>query len=126
MESISKNIEQFLQALRDAESAYKMAEADEQEANAETQDLLHCLELEEHSYNEFAKLAKAMKCVRNKRRDAKNTMEECLPVLDWIDRNRDVVKSLEKLLGDCRKAEKFTQGNRIYTPRTKILEKEEK
>lgn len=40
------------------------------------------------------------------------------PVLMWLDNNRAVVKALERLLGDVRKAEKRTEC-RIYTPRTK-------
>lgn len=115
----SKRIEEFLAFLRDAEQEYRMAEADEQEANAETQDLLHSLELEEHTYNEYAKLSKEMKEIRKKRRAAKNKMAECLPVLEWVEQNRAVMKSIERLLGDVRKAEKFTSGPRIYTPRTK-------
>ena len=39
-----------------------------------------------------------------------------LPILTWIESNRAVIRGLEKLLGEVRKAEKRTD-NRIYTPR---------
>ena len=43
----SNQIEAFLTFLRDCEQRYHMAEADEQEANAITNDILHALELSE-------------------------------------------------------------------------------
>ena len=95
-----------------------MAEADEPEANDATQDLLHIIELEEHSHDEYARLSEELKAVRRQRRKAKDTMSETAPVLDWVEANRPVIKGLEKLLGDVRKAEKNTE-NRIYTPRVR-------
>lgn len=115
---ISRGMETFLSYLRETEQLYHMAELDEQEANDETQDILHSLELQDHDYHEFAKLSKELRGVRQKRRAAKDTMSETAPVLDWIDANRAVIKSLERLLGDVRKAEKNTE-NRIYTPRAR-------
>ena len=43
----SEQIDMFLSFLRDCEQQYRMAEADEQETNNITQDILHSLELEE-------------------------------------------------------------------------------
>ena len=114
----SKSLETFLSFLREIEQRYHMAEADEQEANDETQDILHSLELQNHSYQEFAKLSKELKSIRKRRRVAKDTMFETAPVLEWVENNREVVKSLERLLGSVRKAEKCTE-NRIYTPKIK-------
>lgn len=95
-----------------------MAEADDQEANGATQDILHSLELQEHGYHEYAQLSRQLRDVRRKRRAAKDTMSFCAPVLSWAEANRNVVKGLERLLGDVRKAERSAEG-RIYTPRTK-------
>lgn len=114
----SQGIENFLAFLRETEQRYHMAESDEQEANDETQDILHSLELQDHDYHEFARLSKELRGVRQKRRSAKDTMSETAPVLDWIENNRQTVKSIERLLGDVRKAEKKTE-NRIYTPRVR-------
>lgn len=115
---ISEQIDVFLSFLRDCEQQYHMADADEQEANSGTQDILHSLELEEHDYRDFARLSKELREVRRKRRSAMDLKRITAPVLDWLDENKDTVKSLERLLGDVRKAERSTE-NRIYTPRTK-------
>lgn len=120
---VSKAIESYLYFLRDTEQKFNMAAADEQEANDETQDILHSLELQEHDYHEFARLSKDLKAVRQKRRAAKDAMNEMTPVLAWIDDNRAVIKSMERLLGEVRKAEKLTES-RIYTPRAKNITKD--
>lgn len=113
---VSEGIDTFLAFLRGTEQQYHIAEASEQEANDMTQDLLHSLELQEHNYHEYAKLSKELKKVRQQRRAAKDTLSETLPILTWIESNRAVIRGLEKLLGEVRKAEKRTD-NRIYTPR---------
>ena len=118
MNQTSNGIEVFLAFLRETEQQYHMAEADEQEANDATQDLLHFIELEDHDHEEYARLSEELKAVRKQRRKAKDTMSETAPILDWMDSNRQVIKSLERLLGDVRKAEKNTAG-RIYTPRVR-------
>lgn len=118
MDRTSRKIESFLAFLRESEQQYHMAEADEQEANDATQDLLHSIELEEHDHDGFAQLSEDLKLIRQQRRKAKDTMSETAPVLDWIDANRSVIKGLERLLGDVRKAEKNTEG-RIYTPKVR-------
>ena len=121
----SQGIEAFLSYLRETEKRYHMAELDEQEANDETQDILHSLELQDHDYHDFARLSKELRGVRQKRRAAKDTMSETAPVLDWIDANRSTIKSLERLLGDVRKAEKNTE-NRIYTPKVRRMQRKQK
>ena len=115
----SEPISAFLTYLRECEQQYRMAEADERESNLETQDILHSIELENHNYHALAHLSRKLKDVRQKRRESKDTMSTMIPVLEWADSNRAVIKSLERLLGDVRKAEKNLE-NRIYTPRTKI------
>lgn len=118
MDRTSRKIESFLAFLRESEQQYHMAEADEQEANDATQDLLHSIELEEHDHDGFAQLSEDLKLIRQQRRKAKDTISETAPVLDWIDAIRSVIKGLERLLGDVRKAEKNTEG-RIYTPKVR-------
>ena len=114
----SEKIDSFLQFLRDCEQRFHMAEADEQEANAATNDIHHSMELEEHDKIGLLQLAEELTAVRRTRRKAKDTISELTPVLDWLENNRAVVKGLERLLGDVRKAERKTE-NRIYTPRIK-------
>lgn len=115
----SEQISGFLAFLREVEQTYYMAAADEVETNAETQDILHSLELEDHSYHQFAYAAKRLRGVRQRQRQAKDTMSCTAPVLAWAEENRAVVKSLERLLGEVRRAERSTE-NRIYTPRAKM------
>lgn len=118
MPDTSQGIETFLNFLRETERQYHIAEANEQEANDETQDLLHSIELEQHDDIEFAQLSRDLQRVRQQRRKAKDTMSETIAVLDWMDSNRQVIKGLEQLLGRVRKVEKNTE-NRIYTPRVR-------
>lgn len=75
----SQGLDSLLSYLREAEQRYHMAETAEQEANDETQDILHIIELQDHDYHEFARLSKELKTVRQKRRDAKDTMSDMLP-----------------------------------------------
>lgn len=118
MPGTSRGIDAFLQFLRESEQRYHMAEADEQEANAVTNDIHHSLELLEHDEVELLRLAEDLAQARRQRRRARDVMSETAPVLVWLDENRAVVKNLERLLGEVRKAEKNTE-NRIYTPRAR-------
>lgn len=115
---VSKQINAFLLFLTDCSQQYHMAEAEEQEANDQTQDILHSLELQDHDYHSFARLSKELKGIRQSRRRAKDIMGTTAPVLDWMEKNRACIKSLEQLLGIVRKAEKRTE-NRIYTPKAR-------
>ena len=111
----------FLAYLRECASDYSMAQSIEQETNSQTHDLLHCLELEPHPYHEQARLAKALAKTRQVRRDAKNVCEQTKAVVEWLEQNGPVVKSLERLLGDVRKAEKRVE-NQSYNRKTDIVE----
>lgn len=116
----SKDLERFLDSLKSAESQLDQAMAGQQEAEAETQDILHSLELEKHSYHEMAALSRKLAEVRQTRRQKKDIVAQLTPVVEWTKENDGTVRSLQRLLGDVRKAEKSTQ-NRIYTPRTNVL-----
>lgn len=123
MESIecSESIAAFLSFIRDISAQRHMAEADEQLANDETQDILHRLELYDDSYNDTAKLAKLLRSVRRKRRIAKDNGEIAGLIDDWAKENTAVIKSLERLLGAVRKAEKH-RSERYYGHRTDVIE----
>lgn len=73
------------------------------------------MELQKQSYHQLAGLARELAQVRQKRRVAKDTVSRTEPVVAWLEANRPVVKSLERLLGDLRKAEKRLE-NRVYIP----------
>ena len=120
----SKELERFLDFLKSAESQLDQAMAGQQEADAETQDILHSLELEKHSYHEMAALSRKLAEVRQTRRQNKDIVAQLTPVVEWTRENDAAVRSLQRLLGDLRKVERSTQ-NRFYTPRTDILKGEQ-
>lgn len=119
----SKDLERFLDFLKSAESQLDQATAGQQEAEAETQDILHSLELEKHSYHEMAALSRKLAEIRQTRRQHKDTAAQLTPVVEWTRENDGAVRSLQRLLGDVRKTERNTQ-NRFYTPRTNVLKED--
>lgn len=119
----SKDLERFLDFLKSAESQLDQAMAGQQEAEAETQDILHSLELEKHSYHEMAALSRKLAEIRQTRRQHKDTAAQLTPVVEWTRENDGAVRSLQRLLGDVRKTERNTQ-NRFYTPRTNVLKED--
>ena len=120
----SDQIAAFLKFIREAPSKCEMARQDEEEANLETQDILHALEIHNHPYNKKAKLAGKLSEARRRRRAAKDVTDVHAPVVEWAEENRVVLKSLERLLGEVRKAESL-QKNRCYVNRTTVLEEME-
>ena len=119
----SQQLNDFLAFLREAEQQSNMARADNEEANNETQDILHEIEFGGYDPRKTGRLVKKLGGVRQKRRNAKNTIEITTPILSWCSENKDVVKSLQQLLGDIRKVEHRIE-TRVYAPRTNILEEE--
>lgn len=116
----AEQFSQFMEFLRRCEADYSMAQSLQADAEAETQDILHKLELEEITYHEYARLSKVLKEVRIKRREAKDIAEQLEPLVDWEAQNSKSIKELEKVLGEMRKAEKSKQ-NRHYNPKTDIV-----
>ena len=113
----SEYISGFLDFMRESMMEYEIARTRQADADNETQDLLHRLELHDDSYHDMARISKELKRVRQERRNAKDTISELEPVRKWSEENAKALKSLEQLLGAVRKAEKATQ-NRFYTERT--------
>ena len=120
---ISQGLEGFLNWLRETEQQLHMAEQWEQEANDATQDILHRLELVELKPEEAGQLAIKLRDVRRSRREAKDQMAQAAPIVAWLEEHRPVVKELERLLGEVRKQERRAR-DRIYTPKSNILEED--
>lgn len=118
----SEPIEGFLDFLREAQEQYNIAVLSEKDADEETQDILHNLELCKNEYHDYAGLAIALVKVRQGRRNAKDTRQQLQPIIDWEKQNIKTVKGLEQLLGQMRKTEKNLE-NRFYKPKTDIVEK---
>lgn len=120
MQQYSAVIENFLSGLRDIEQQNHIAQTAEQEANDEQQDILHDIELVEHTYHEYARLAKDIVAVRKRRRDAKDVIAPTEIILTWMAANKPVITSLERLLGEVRKVERGLQ-TRSYIPRVRPM-----
>jgi len=118
---VSKGIENFLSLLREVEQQHSISVTVEQDSNDETQDMLHIIELEKVKQEEVNTLYNKLKEARIKRRTAKDYVLQTTPVISWIEENKNVIKSLEKLLGEVRKAERYSH-NKIFTPKTRISE----
>lgn len=118
MGGISGPLETFLDYLRECVQLYHIAEDELTDANALTQDILHSLELEQHDEDEYLALAQELAETRQNRRTAKDKLITTAPVASWLEQNQAVVKGLERLLGEIRKAEKSTE-NRVYIPRVR-------
>lgn len=117
----SEHIASFLKFLRDIQTNYNIALGTEKETDRETQDILHRLELGNDGYHDMAQMSKLIKSVRKERRKAKDMKTEAEPVVQWIKENPKFASSLERLLGEVRKAEK-SNTNRYYTNKTDVLE----
>ncbi len=122
MDKPSEQISGFLDFLRECNMAYRIALANEEEANQKIQDLLHTLELDSPGYHDGAKLARMIASVRKDRRAAKDEIVKLQAIISWIELYDKTIHSLEKLLGEVRKAEKSTEG-RTYTPRTDVVKR---
>lgn len=118
----SEYISCFLDFMRESMVEYEIAKSGQANADNETQDLLHRLELHDDSYHDMARISRELKKARQERRKAKDAIIELQPILKWAEENARTLKSLEQLLGAVRKAEKATE-NRFYTDRTDAVER---
>ena len=116
----AEQFQQFLKFISQCQANFSIAETIQEDTEAETQDILHMLELENITYHEYARLSKALKKVRIERRKAKDTIEQLGPLVTWVAQNNKVIKELERVLGEMRKVEKNMQY-RHYNPKTDIV-----
>ena len=117
----SQSLSDFLEFLRQSQQDYNIAVDIELTKSKETQDILHKIELDDVKYHDYAKLGKALKSIRNERREAKNIQLQLAPLVGWIKENQNVVRGLERLLGEVRKAETNVK-NAHYYPSTEIVD----
>ena len=75
-----------------------------------------------YAISELGDASGVLKEARQDRRAAKDAISELDPICGWARENARVLKSLEQLLGNVRKAEKATQ-NRYYSDRTDAVER---
>ncbi len=120
MKAYSEEIEGFLNFLKEAQIKYGEAIDAEAEADAATQDILHNLEICDHTYDELAVLSQGLDKVRNERRNAKDTKEQLQFICNWTDEHRKAFRALEKVLSNLKGYEKAVK-TRTYTERTNII-----
>lgn len=109
----TKDIEDILAIIREAPRELAAATEEVKYLDDKQQDILHELELTDHSYHEQARMAKSLREIRQKRRIFKDTIEKITPFTNWIEDNRRTINGLTRVLGDMRKIDN-RQDNRIY------------
>lgn len=110
-------LDRILAQLRDAESALSMAHTELKHCDDRTQDILHDLELNDHTYHERGKLTNELVDIRKCRRVAKDTIEILTPLHEWANTQSVALHKLESVLGEMRKID-TKRVNRQYWPKT--------
>ena len=119
---VSEQISTFLEMLRETPSMCRAAQEDETRSDRESKDILHWFENYGYyaSDAEIVRVGRALSLVRRRRRQAKDARNVLYPVAEWVAKSENAQKSMERLLGDVRKAEKATE-NKHYMDRTDIM-----
>lgn len=115
-DSPTKQVESVLGFFNDAVSKYNAMCELKTWCEDKTQDILHELELVQHTHNERGRLAKELAEVRRKRRDAKDTIEVLDPLIQWVGNHKKEMDALTKVLGEMRRADNRRE-NRLYYKR---------
>ena len=120
----SQQIADFLTFLSGVTEDYKHSQEEVRLLEELTQDYMHKLELQDHTYHERAKIASALRQCRIDRRFHKDRIAILDPVVQCLtsDKGKLILSQLQQTLGAVRKAERSTQDRR-YSPR--ILSAEE-
>lgn len=118
----SEYISNFLNFLSDMESAYNYSYEAAHTQDLLKSDLYHKIEDENTDYTERCKTATRLATCLRERRYHKDRVEETTPIVDFISKNKRLIKDLETLLGDVRKIEKH-HDSRFYVPRVLTDEK---
>ena len=120
----SQQIADFLIFLSGVTEEYKHSQEEVRVIEELTQDYMHKLELQDHTYHERAKIASALRQCRIDRRFHKDRITILDPVVQCLtsDKGKLILSQLQQTLGAVRKAKRGTQDRR-YIPR--ILSAEE-
>ena len=123
-QNTSQQIADFLTFLSGVTEEYKHSQEEVRLLEELTQDYMHKLELQDHTYHERAKIASALRQCRIDRRFHKDRIAILDPVVQCLtsDKGKLILSQLQQTLGAVHKAERSTQDRR-YIPR--ILSAEE-
>ena len=113
----SKTIADLIRTIKDVDDEWSQSCTEQRECEDKQNDILHDLELVEHTHNERGRIAKDLAEIRRKRRTAKDHYELLQPLVSWAAQYQNAIHALERVLGDMRKIEE-KQKNRIYRKRT--------
>ena len=117
----SEIIADFVALIKTSEQKYNFNFEEVHRCELLGTDLDHKLELQDLSYHEFARTAKQIRANQQERREYKDEVEELEPIKNWLTNNKTALNSIEKLLGEVRKAEE-KHNNRGYMPRVMTME----
>ena len=119
----SDALSEYLKFFKLAQSEKSKADEALADTNEQIQDVLHHLEFEDLKYHEKAKIAIKIEDLRHERRLAKYQIEQTTPIVDWVNKNTAAIHSMEKLLGEIRKAEQHTDPERLsYNYKTSVVQ----
>lgn len=121
MSKKSEAVSGFLTFVRNCQTELPVITADLVNADKQTQDILHALELRKNSAVQLTKLAKSLTLVRRDRRVHKDNIAIMTVVCDWAKRNESAVNDLKQTLGEMRKIEKG-EDERIYIYKTNVVQ----
>ena len=109
----SCDIEQMRNIVLTAETEFRNATEELNYCDKKTQDILHEMELLDHSYHETAHLATELRDIRRRRRVAKNTIERLEPVVRWKNEQAGAMNKLSNVIGIMRKIEE-KHNSQVY------------
>ena len=114
----SQKIKETIEMLKQAEADYKWHFDKTGELDRQTQDILHELELKQHTYAERAKLATKLTKVRKLRREHKNIAQATQPIFEFLqsEKGKQIYNLLREVQGKSIKVEEY-HALRIYIPR---------
>lgn len=118
---VSETIISFIDFLNESLEAYQEALKDLSDADRETQDILHFIEVEKTDAVTMMRVYKKLRVTREKRRHAKNTIELLQPLVQWHEKYGNVINPLNKKTLPVIQATEIHQINRVYGPKTGIL-----
>ena len=113
----SKTISELIRTIKDVDDEWTQSCNEQRECEDKQNDILHDLELVDHTHNERGRIAKELAEIRRKRRTAKDHYELLQPLVAWTAQYQSAIHALERVLGDMRKIEE-KQKNRIYRKRS--------
>lgn len=117
----SSEIENMLVFFSQCKDKFKECKSYMDEANNETQDILHTIELCNCTVQERNKLFKALSEIRRKRRLCKNEESVLAPIMEWMRNHEKEIQTLQQLLGTLRGVESSVNGEKFYRSRSDVF-----